>query len=160
MSDKPQAYGVLPVEQARSMSGLEFLQSILDGRSPAPPITQTLKYRLVEVREGFAAFEGDPDFSVYNPLGAVHGGYAMTLMDSVLGCAVQSMLARGVGYTTLETKVNFIRPITKDTGCVRAEGRVVHVGRRTGVAEGDLKDAKGAVLAYATSTCIILSDNG
>ncbi len=157
MSDKPRSYGVLPVEQARTMSGLEFLQSILDGRSPAPPITQTLPYRLVEVREGFAAFEGEPDFSVYNPLGMVHGGYALTLMDSVLGCAVQSKLARGVAYTTLETKVNFIRPITEHTGRVRAEGRIVHVGRRTGIAEGDLKDASGNVLAYGTPTCLILT---
>jgi uncharacterized protein (TIGR00369 family) len=153
-------FGVLPVEQARAMSGLEFLQSIIDGRSPAPPITQTLNYRLVEARDGFAAFEGEPDFSVYNPLGMVHGGYAMTLMDSVLGCAVMTKLAKGVGYTTLETKVNFLKAITKDTGRVRAEGRIVHVGRRTGVSEGELKDAKGAVLAHGTTTCLILSADG
>jgi uncharacterized protein (TIGR00369 family) len=153
-------YGVVPREQMLAMSGLEFLRSIVDGSSPAPPITQTLNYRLVEVREGFAAFEGEPDFSVYNPLGLVHGGYALTLLDSVLGCAVQSTLAKGVGYTTIETKVNFLRPITKDTGRVRVEGRIVHAGRRTGLAEGDLKDAAGRVLAYGTSTCLIFSADG
>lgn len=160
MSEAPLRYGVLPVEEARAMTGLEFLIAILEGRAPAPPITKTLNYRLVEAREGFAAFEGEPDFSVYNPLGMVHGGYGMTLLDSVLGCAVMSTLPKGVGYTTLETKVNFVRAITKDTGLVRAEGRVVHVGRRVGLAEGDLKDAAGKVLAHGISTCLILSGDG
>jgi uncharacterized protein (TIGR00369 family) len=149
--------GVLPTEQVRAMTGLEFLQSILDGRSPAPPITEALPYWLAEVREGFAAFEGEPDFSVYNPIGTVHGGYALTMLDSALGCAVQSTLPKGVGYTTLETKVNFLKPITKGAGRVRCEGRVVRVGRRTGFAEGDIKDAQGSVLAFGTSTCLIIS---
>jgi uncharacterized protein (TIGR00369 family) len=160
MSGTGRGYGVAPPETLASMSGLEFLRAILEGRLPAPPITETLGYRLADVGEGFAAFEGEPDFSVYNPLGMVHGGYAMTLLDSVLGCAVQSTLGKGVGYTTLETKVNFLRAITKDTGLVRAEGRVVHVGRRTGVSAGEIKDADGKVLAYGTSTCLILSGDG
>jgi uncharacterized protein (TIGR00369 family) len=159
MSDE-RRFGVAPAETLRSMSGLEFLTAILEGRLPAPPITKTLGYRLAAVGEGFAAFEGEPDFSVYNPLGMVHGGYALTLLDSVLGCAVQSTLPKGVGYTTLETKVNFLRAITKDTGPVRAEGRIVHVGRRTGVSAGEIKGGGGKVLAYGTSTCLILSGDG
>ncbi len=158
MSDGERRTGVLPTAEVRAMSGLEFLQAIVDGRAPPPPITERLPCRLVEAREGFAAFEGEPDFSVYNAIGTVHGGYALTLLDSALGCAVMSMLPRGVGYTTLETKANFLKPITKDTGLLRCEGRVVRVGRRTGFAEGDIKDASGAVFAFGTSTCLILSD--
>ncbi len=156
MSDPSPAYGVMPYAQARAMSGREFLQAMIDGRAPRPPITKTLPYHLVEVGDGFAAFEGEPDVSLYNPLGVVHAGFAMTMLDSVLGCAVHSKLPRAAGYTTLETKVNFLRPILADTGRVRAEGRVVHVGRRTGLAEGEIKDSAGKVLAYGSSTCLIL----
>jgi uncharacterized protein (TIGR00369 family) len=156
--DSARKYGVVPLEQARSMSGREFLEAIRDGRLPAPPITRLLPFRLVEIDDGRAVFEAEPDLSLYNLIGTVHGGFAMTMLDSALACAIHSLLPRGSGYTTLETKVNFLRPILADTGKVRAEGRAVHVGRRTGLAEGEIKDVSGKVLAYGTSTCLVLSD--
>jgi uncharacterized protein (TIGR00369 family) len=120
-------------------------------------MAKLLSLRLVEVEAGRAVFEGDPDSSLHNLMGTVHAGFAMTMLDSVLACAVHSTLPRGIGYTTLETKVNLVRPILETTGRVRAEGRIVHAGRRTGVAEGEIKDAAGKVLAFGTSTCLILS---
>ena len=100
-------------------------------------------------------FEGIPGPEHYNPIGTVHGGYTCTLLDSAMSCAVQSMCAAGMAYTTLELKVNLVRPITTETGPVRAEGSVIHVGRRTGTAEGKLLDASGKLLAHGTTTCLI-----
>lgn len=158
MADDGARYGVTPRKVAAELSGREFLQAIIDEKLPAPPITRVLPFQIVSVGDGFAAFEGGPDRTLLNPLGTVHGGFAMTILDSALGCAVQSTLPKGVSYATLETKVNMVRPITKDTGRVRAEGHVVYVGRRTGLAEGSLTDRAGKVLAHATSTCMILRD--
>jgi uncharacterized protein (TIGR00369 family) len=148
--------GVPPLEQLKGMSGLEFLGAIVDGRLPAPPITQTLGFTLAEVAPGFALFTMTPAFKHYNPIGVVHGGVAATLLDSCMSCAIQTHLAAGTGYTTLEFKVNLVRPITDKTGPIRAEGRSLHVGRRSGTAEGRLIDAGGALLAHATTTCLIL----
>ncbi len=148
-------YGVVPAETAATMSGLELLSAIIAGRLPGPPIMQTLDFRLVEVGHGRALFEGRPAIRHYNPLGTVHGGYAATLLDSCMGCAVHTTLAKGISYTTLEFKVNLIRAITAETGIVRAEGRTLNVGRRTAAAEGRLTDAKGRLLAHASTTCLI-----
>ena len=148
--------GVPPLEQLKGMSGLEFLSAIVDGRLPAPPITQTLGFTLAEVSQGFALFTMTPAFKHYNPIGVVHGGVAATLLDSCMSCAIQTHLAAGVGYTTLEFKVNLVRPITDRTGPIRAEGRSLHVGRRSGTAEGRIIDAGGTLLAHATTTCLIL----
>jgi len=107
------------------------------------------------VSEGRVVFEGLPDASFYNPIGTVHGGFAMTLLDSALGCAIFTTLAKGEKWTTLEMKVNLVRPILKDTGLLRAEGRVIHRGRTVATSEGDLKDEGGKLYAHATTTCMI-----
>lgn len=148
-------YGVVPVETLIQQDGLTFLRGLRDGVFPAPPITQTLGFTLAEVDSGRVVFTGTPEFRHYNPIGSVHGGFAMTLLDSALACAIHSTLAKGETYTTLEIKVNLVRPLTKDTGLVRAEGRVIHRGRTLGTSEGDIKDAGGKIYAHATTTCMI-----
>ncbi|MCQ3943370.1 MAG: PaaI family thioesterase [Alphaproteobacteria bacterium] len=147
--------GVGPAQRVLAHDGLSFLQGIVEGRRPAPPMADTLGFRLIAVEKGRALFEGLPQERHYNPIGVVHGGLAMTLLDSALGCAVHSMLDRGETYTTLEIKVNLVRPITRDTGPIRAEGRIVYRGRTVGTSEGDLKDAGGKLYAHATTTCMI-----
>jgi len=147
--------GVPPLDALKGMSGLEFLQRIADGRLPQPPITETLGFRLAEVAPGFALFTMTPQFKHYNPIATVHGGVAATLLDSCMSCAVQTHLQAGTGFTTLETKVNFVRAITRDTGPIRAEGRSLYVGRRSGTAEGKVLDANGTLLAHGTTTCLV-----
>ena len=138
------------------MSGLEFLQRIADGRLPQPPITETLGFRLAEVAPGFALFTMTPQFKHYNPIGTVHGGVAATLLDSLHELRRSRPISQaGTGYTTLEIKVNFVRAITRRPGPIRAEGRSLYVGRRSGTAEGKLLDAKGTLLAHGTTTCLI-----
>lgn len=153
-------YGVTPTEKILSLDGLSFLQGIVDGTFPAPPIAQTLGFDLVHVEKGKAIFEGMPEFRHYNPIGVVHGGMAMTLMDSCMACAIQTTLAKGELYTTLEIKVNLVRAITKDTGLISATGRLIHRGRTTATSEGDIRDAKGALLAHGTTTCMIFPAKG
>ena len=148
-------YGLVPAEVAATMSGLELLQGMIAGRFPGPPIMQLIGFRLAEVESGRAVFESVPEFKHYNPLGTVHGGYAATLLDSCMGCAVHSTLPKGVGYTTLEFKVSLIRALTIDTGPVRAEGKTISSGRRVATAEGRLTDARGRLLAHATTTCLV-----
>jgi uncharacterized protein (TIGR00369 family) len=142
---------------ASALSGLEQLRAIFDPDRPdrAPGIGKTMGFSAVEIEEGRVVFGGDPDESVYNPIGTVHGGYAATLLDSAVGCAVHSTLKAGQGYTTLELKVAYHRPMTKDTGPVRAEGKVIQVGRRAAFAEGRLTDLQGRVYATATSTLLV-----
>jgi uncharacterized protein (TIGR00369 family) len=148
-------YGVTPLDQALSTDGLTFLRLMLDGKLPAPPIAQTLGFELVAVEPGKAVFAGVPGFQHYNPLGTVHGGFAMTLLDSCLGCCIHTTMAKGEGYTTLEVKVNLVRAITKDTGKITATGRLIHRGRTTATAEGDIRDDAGNLLAHGTTTCMI-----
>jgi uncharacterized protein (TIGR00369 family) len=143
-------------EAGRGPSGMEFLQKILAGDLPRPPIAALLNFDLVELREGHAVFAVDPAEYHYNPIGVVHGGLAATLLDSAMGCAVHSTLPAGAGYTTLEIKVNFIRAMTAETGRVRCEGKVVHVGGRTATAEGRVVDEAGKLYAHGTTTCLIL----
>lgn len=142
-------------ETIASCSGIEFLQGILEGRIDYPPMADTLNFSLLHVEPGRVLFQGVPQFAHYNPIGSVHGGWFCTLLDSALGCAVQSKLPRGVGYTTLELKVNLIRTLTSDTGPVRAEGHATHVGRQTGISEARLYDAAGKLYATASTTCLI-----
>jgi uncharacterized protein (TIGR00369 family) len=151
-----QNVGVAPIETLATNSGLDFLRSLIDGRSPTPPMAHLLGFRLTEVEFGRAMFEGTPEFRHYNPLGTVHGGYAATLLDSCMGCAVHSTLPAGVGYTTVEFKINLIRRLDVDTGPVRAEGKILSSGRRVAVSEGRLIDAKDRLLAHGTSTCLLL----
>ena len=147
----------LPLAQAgRSMPGIEFLRAIRDGRLPHPPICTVLGYQLVEVDDGRAVFEITPGERHYNPIGVVHGGIAMTLLDSAMGCAVQTKMPGGSGYTTLEAKTNLVRAITAETGPLRAIGKVVHVGKRVATAEARLEDPSGKLYAHASSTCIVL----
>jgi len=147
--------GTIPREDLALYSGLELLQRMIDGHYPAPSIGQRLNFGLSEVSEGRAVFRGLPGERHLNPLGAVHGGWAGTIMDSALACAVQTMLARGEAYTTVEFKVNLTRPITVRTGEVVCEGRVVSKGRTIAVSEATLKDADGKLLAFGTETCTI-----
>src|SRR5438093_10499783 len=147
----------LVMQAAPGRTGLELLKDVFEGKLPPPPITQTLGFIGVSVEEGKAIFEGEPDESVYNPIGVVHGGYAMTLLDSAMGCAVHSTLAAGERYTTLEVKANFVRPITLDTGRVRCEGIVIHRGGTIATAEGKLVAlSTGKLLAHGTTTCLIV----
>jgi uncharacterized protein (TIGR00369 family) len=148
-------YGLVPAEVAVTMSGLELLQGMISGRFPGPPIMQLIGFDLTEVESGRAVFAGVPEFKHYNPLGSVHGGYAATLLDSCMACAVYSTLPKGVGYTTLEFKISFIRALTVDTGPVRAEGKTISSGRRVATAEGRLVDARGRLLAQGTTTCLV-----
>jgi uncharacterized protein (TIGR00369 family) len=148
-----------PVELAqagRSMAGLDFLRAIRDGRLPHPPICALLGYRLTEVKAGHAVFEITAGERHYNPIGVVHGGIAMTLLDSAMGCAVQTQMPAGGAYTTLEAKTNLVRAITSETGPLRAIGKVVHAGKRIATAEARLQDPSGKLYAHATSTCIVL----
>lgn len=133
-----------------------MLQAIIDGRLPQAPISQTLSFWLVEVGDGFAAFEGEPGAHLLNPAGSAHGGWALTLIDSATACAGHSLLPVGTHYTTIETKGNFSRPITKDTGRVRCEARVVSQGRQIISTEGWVKSKDGKVLAHGTSTLMVL----
>ena len=134
--------------------GLRQMQAVMAGRN-RPPIVETLDFDLVEVEKGRVVFEGTPSRRVYNPLGTVHGGYAATLLDSATGCAVHTMLAEGQGYTTLELKVAYHKAMTEETGPVRAEGKVVTMGRRAAFAEARLTDASGRLYATATSTLLV-----
>lgn len=142
-------------EAGRGLSGLEYLQKIVSGELPRPPISALMNFGLAELGEGHAVFTVEPAEYHYNPIGVVHGGLAATLLDSAMGCAVHSTLPAGAGYTTLEVKVNYVRPMTAETGMVRCEAKVIHVGGRTATAEGKIIDASGRLYAHATTTCII-----
>ena len=135
MDESPSGTGVVPMDILLSQDGLSFLQGMIAGKYPPPPITETLGFTLVEVEHGRAKFAGMPSFKFYNPINVVHGGWAATLLDSALGCAVHSTCAKGEAYTTLEVKVNMVRGITKDTGEVFSEARILHRGRTMGTAE-------------------------
>ncbi|WP_328875978.1 PaaI family thioesterase [Streptomyces sp. NBC_00287] len=136
-------------------SGMDFLREMLAGRLPSPPISSTLDFTLDEVEEGRAVFSLTPGEEHYNPIGSVHGGVYATLLDSAAGCAVQSTLPPGMGYTSLDLNVKFLKRITVDTGRVRAIGTVVNRGRRTALAEAKLVDAEDRLLAHATSSCML-----
>jgi uncharacterized protein (TIGR00369 family) len=138
----------------RDLSGFDALRLALAGETP-PPIATLMNIRITEVDEGRVVFEGEPDEYHYNPIGTVHGGFALTLFDSALGCAVHSALPAGVRYTTTDVQVRFIRAMTKDTGTVRCEAHVLHVGRSTAIAEAKLVDRSGTLLGTGTTGCAI-----
>jgi uncharacterized protein (TIGR00369 family) len=148
-------FGVTPTAVMASMPGVDFVRAIFNGKLPAPPIMQTIEPFDCTAEPGVVVINSIPGFRHYNPIGSVHGGYAATLLDSAMGLAVHSMLPVGSGYTTLEFKISFIRGMTKDTGPVRSEGRTLNVGRRTATAEARITDAKGRLLAHATTTCLV-----
>ena len=137
-----------------ALTGLEQLQALM-AAGARPPIAETLRFDLVEVAEGRAVFEATPGKHAYNPLGSIHGGYAATLLDSACGCAVHSMLSPTQAYTTLELKVCYHRPMTHETGVVRAEGTLLSFGKRVAFAEARLLDPAGRLCASATSTLLV-----
>lgn len=144
-------------EAGQSMSGVEYLQAVAAGKLPPPPIAVLMGLEFLEVEVGRVVFGVKPAEYHYNPNGTVHGGLASTLFDSALGCAVHSTLPAGTGYTTIELHVNFIRPMTKDTGPVRCEAEVIHVGRRMATAQARLVDETGKLYGHATTTCMLFS---
>ncbi len=145
-------------EAAREMAGLDYLRAMLRGELPEPPIARLIGFGFVEVEEGRVVFECEPAEYHYNPIGSVHGGLACTLFDSAMGCAIQTELPAGVGYTTVELKVNFLRPITTQTGRLLCEGNTIHVGGRIATAEARLTDASGKLYGHATTTCMIFRE--
>jgi uncharacterized protein (TIGR00369 family) len=144
-----------------ALGGLEGMRAMIEGRLPGPAIAEALGFRLAEVADGYALFIGTPSPRVLNPMGIVHGGFALTLIDSCTGCAGHTTVPPGLGYTTtLETKVNFVRVIAPDVGEVRAEGRVVARGRTILTAEGRVTDAAGKLYAHGTSTLYVVKVGG
>ena len=144
------------VEQIRELGGLEFLRRIIRGELPQAPISATLNFRLASAEPGVVVFRGTPLRAFYNPMEAVHGGFSATLLDSALACAIVSTLEPGYASTTLEIKINFVRPITDETGEVAAEGRIIHPGKRIATSEARLTDSGGKLLAHGTTTCMIM----
>jgi len=151
----PLGVGTIPHEEVAKYSGLEFLQRLVDGHYPAPSIGARMNFGLSEVSPGRVVFRGLPGQRHLNPLGMVHGGWASTVLDSALGCAVHTTLRPGEAYTTVEFKVNLTRPITLTTGEVICEGKVIHKGRTLAVSEASLRDGSGKLLAFGTETCSI-----
>lgn len=158
MNDRPaREIGLLSVDQLRELDGLDLFRGIIAGRIPAPPITETMGFWLKEAEPGRVVFAARPERRHYNPIGSVHGGFAATLLDSAMSCAVHTHLKKGSGYTTVEFKVNFVRPIMDTTGTVICEGRSINVGSRIGTAEGRIIDESGKLYAHGTTTCLIFA---
>ena len=140
----------------RTLSGLQFFRKLVAGEVPPPPMLQLLNIRLAEVDEGRVVFTGEVEERFYNGMGVAHGGYAATLLDSALGCAINAAMPAGKRFTTLELKVNLTRPLTKEVGPLRCEAWVVHLGGRTATSEGRITDRNGKLYAHGTTTCIIV----
>lgn len=149
------AVGIPQPEDVRGLSGMEMLSAMIAGKLPRAPISRTLDFLLVHVEPGVAIFQGHPSLEHYNPLGSVHGGWFATLLDSAMGCAVQSTLPAGKAYTTMEFKVNLVRALTAEVPVVRAEGRIVHPGRQVAMAEARLVGPDGRLYAHGTTTCLV-----
>jgi uncharacterized protein (TIGR00369 family) len=139
------------------LAGIDYVRAVQSGELPPPPIAVVMNFSIVELDPGRAVFDGEPGEEHYNPIGVVHGGYASTILDSALGCAVHTTCAKGEGYTSQTLEVKFLRPMTRDTGVVRCEADVVHRGRKTATAEARLvESASGKLIATGTSTCLII----
>lgn len=146
-----------PQEQVAGRSGMEIFEAIFAGELPPAPMGETLDFIPIHMEHGVAVFQGRPQRRHYNPLGTVHGGWFATLLDSAVGCAIHTMLPAGKGYTTLELKVNMVRALSSDVPLVRAEGKVIHVGRQVATADGRIVGPDGKLYAHATTTCLILN---
>jgi uncharacterized protein (TIGR00369 family) len=151
-------YATVSPEQQNAMSGLEFVKGLPSAVLPLNTMAQTLGYDVVEAESGRVAITLDPTGAHFNPWGTVHGGLTATLLDSCMGLAIQSMLEKGIGSTTLEFNISLVRAITLETGQIRAEGKILNCGRRVGTAEGRVTDARGRLLAHGTTTCLIFSN--
>jgi uncharacterized protein (TIGR00369 family) len=149
--DDPAKLASIAVE----MSGLEYLRAMRDGTVDHPPISLLIDFKVVEVEEGMAVFQLVPSEYHLNPFGTVHGGVTAGVLDAATGCAVHSTLPKGVGYTSVDIKVNYVRPITLETGPMRCEGRVIHSGGRLAIAEGRMVDMEGKLYVFGTSTIMI-----
>ena len=157
MSDNvvPKTYGTVSEARRKEMTGLEFVQGLASGTLPLNTIARTLGYDVTEAENGRVVIVAEPNDTLLNPAGTVHGGFSATLLDSCMGLAIQTTLEKGVGQTTLEFKISLLRPITPETGTLRAEGSVLSRGRRIGTAEGRIMDRQGRLLAHGTTTCLI-----
>jgi uncharacterized protein (TIGR00369 family) len=142
--------------EGRTMSGLDCIRALVSGKLPLPPVASLVGLHLTDVSEGHVAGTLEPAEYQYNPLGTVHGGILTTLMDSVMSCAVHTLLPAGVGYSTVEVKANFVRPVRVDTGTMHCEGSVVHAGSRIATAECRVTDSAGTLYAHGVNTCLIL----
>ena len=145
-------------QAAEGMAGLQYLRAMMGGELPGRPMAELLGFGFAEIEEGRVVFECEPAEYHYNPIGSVHGGLACTLFDSAMGCAIHTELPAGVGYTTVELKVSFLRPITTGTGRLLCEGRTIHVGGRIATAEARLTDESGRLYGHATTTCMIFRE--
>ncbi len=148
-------YGIATREQMAGKSGLELFQAMIAGELPAAPISQTLEFILVEAEMGRVVFQGQPRRSHFNPMGVIHGGWFATMLDSALGCAVQSVQPAGKAYTTAELKINIVRPLTDKVPFVRSEAKVIHNGRRMATADARLTGPDGKLYAHGSATCFI-----
>jgi len=146
---------MLALQAAAATSGLEFLRGLLNGSVAPPPMAVLMNAAITAADKGHVVFNAVPGEEHYNPHGSVHGGYAATLFDTALGCAVHSLLDKGYGYTTLELHVNYVKPITRDSGRLVCDARVLHGGKRIATAEARLTDESGHLLGHATTTCLI-----
>jgi uncharacterized protein (TIGR00369 family) len=151
-------YGTVSADRRKEMSGLEFVCGLADGTLPLNTIAQTLGYDVTEAVSGRVVITAEPSDIHLNPSGTVHGGFTATLLDSCMGLAIQSTLEKGIGQTTLEFKISLVRPITPETGVIKAEGTVLSRGQRVGTAEGRVTDSKGRLLAHGTTTCLIFQN--
>ena len=152
------SYGTVSADRRMEMSGLEFVRGLADGSLPLNTIARTLGYDVTEAVSGRVVVTAEPSDHLLNPAGTVHGGFSATLLDSCMGLAIQSTLEKGFSQTTLEFKISLVRPITSDTGEIKAEGVVLSRGRRVGTAEGRITVGKGRLLAHGTTTCLIFEN--
>ena len=149
------AYGTVSAERQKQMTGLEFVQGLADGTLPLNTMAKTIGYDVTEAESGRVAVTAEPDSRHLNPAGTVHGGLAATMLDTCMGLAIHTKIEQGFGSTTLEFKISLLRPITPETGLIKAEGIVLSCGRRIATAEGRLTDRDGRLLAHGTTTCLI-----
>src|SRR5215470_4902152 len=155
MLNPAKTFGTVAADRQKEMTGLEFVKGLADGTLPLNTIAQTLGYDITEAEGGRVVITAEPDDTLLNPAGTVHGGFSATLLDSCMGLAILSTLDRGIGQTTLEFKISLARPITTETGLITAEGVVLSRGRRVGTAEGRITDGQRRLLAHGTTTCLI-----
>jgi uncharacterized protein (TIGR00369 family) len=155
MLNPAKTFGTVAADRQKEMTGLEFVKGLADGTLPLNTIAQTLGYDITEAEGGRVVITAEPDDTLLNPAGTIHGGFSATLLDSCMGLAILSTLDKGIGQTTLEFKISLARPITTETGLIRAEGVVLSRGRRVGTAEGRITDTQGRLLAHGTTTCLI-----
>jgi uncharacterized protein (TIGR00369 family) len=146
----------MAAQRARELSGREFLEGLIAGEIPRPPIAELFDTQLVSVADGEAVFRCTPDEAAYNPIGLVHGGWLCTLLDSAAGCAVHTLLPAGAGYSSIEIKVSFLRPVTDGDGPIEVRGTALRVGRRIAFAEAHAYDAAGALVGHATSSLAVM----